>query len=275
MLLRQIKSVIDQLVLIDKQALSQSSKESPLHAYWLIGAAAVLLLAVHYLKLNSSFRPILAFVSETLYSDPNQLGRMLTTEGWHYLVPLVWWSFVHVIGYLLIPLLLAKYCFKAALSDYGLRWGVTHHHAGWYLLLVTPILFFIYCVSERQDFLSHYPFYRLAHRSWFDFICWELCYILQFIALEFFFRGFMVHGLKRNFGVKAVLVMCLPYLMIHFPKPWLEATGAILFGFFLGLLALLSRSIWGGVMVHLTIAITMDIVALLNTKGLPTEFWPP
>ena len=41
--------------------------------------------------------------------------------------------------------------------------------------------------------------------------------------------------------------MIVPYLMIHFAKPWLEASGAILFGLLLGVLALRSRSIWGGI----------------------------
>jgi len=39
-------------------------------------------------------------------------------------------------------------------------------------------------------------------------------------------------------------------------------------------LALRSRSIWGGVMVHVTIALTMDIAALLQGRGLPGAFLP-
>jgi membrane protease YdiL (CAAX protease family) len=66
----------------------------------------------------------------------------------------------------------------------------------------------------------------------------------------------------------------LPYLMIHFPKPWLEATGAIFFGLFPGMLALRTRSIWGGVLVHVSIALSMDLLALLQTRGLPVRWWP-
>jgi len=62
--------------------------------------------------------------------------------------------------------------------------------------------------------------------------------------------------------------------MLHFTKPWLEATGAILFGLFLGVLAFRSRSIWGGVMVHISIALSMDIASLLQTKGLPQQWLP-
>lgn len=68
--------------------------------------------------------------------------------------------------------------------------------------------------------------------------------------------------------------MIVPYMMIHLTKPWLEATGAIFFGLFLGMLAFQSRSIWGGVLVHISIALSMDIAALLQTKGLPQQWMP-
>ena len=46
---------------------------------------------------------------------------------------------------------------------------------------------------------------------------------------------------------------------------WMEATGAILFGLFLGLLALRSRSIWGGFLVHAGVAVTIaDISFIVN-----------
>jgi membrane protease YdiL (CAAX protease family) len=73
----------------------------------------------------------------------------------------------------------------------------------------------------------------------------------------------------------AIAVMVIPYTMIHFPKPWLEATGAIAFGFFLGLLALRSRSMIGGFAVHAIVALSMDLFALARTDRLPGPIWPP
>ena len=129
-------------------------------------------------------------------------------------------------------------------------------------------------VSFGEDFVNHYPFYKLAGRSWFDLLAWELLYLSQFVFLEFFFRGFILQALRPAMGANAVWVMCVPYLMIHFPKLWLEATGAILFGLFLGILALQSRSIWGGVLVHAGVAVSMDIAALLRKQEIPTQWWP-
>ena len=40
-------------------------------------------------------------------------------------------------------------------------------------------------------------------------------------------------------------------------------------GIILGTLALRTRSIWGGVLIHVSVAITMDLLALYHTVGLP------
>src|SRR5437879_11122927 len=84
--------------------------------------------------------------------------------------------------------------------------------------VMLPILFVI---SQNDRFQATYPFYKIATGQplWPRFWVWELSYGLQFIGLEFFFRGFMVHGTKHRFGFYAILVMTVPYCMIHFRKP--------------------------------------------------------
>jgi hypothetical protein len=39
-------------------------------------------------------------------------------------------------------------------------------------------------------------------------------------------------------------------------------------------LALRSRSIWGGVMVHASVALSMDLLAIAQTQQLPQRWWP-
>ena len=45
-------------------------------------------------------------------------------------------------------------------------------------------------------------------------------------------------------------------------------------GVVLGTLAMKTRSIWSGFLIHVSIAISMDVAALLQTRGLPSQFWP-
>ncbi len=91
---------------------------------------------------------------------------------------------------------------------------------------------------------------------------YEAAYGAQFVALEFFFRGFLVHIPKRRFGALAVLVMVVPYCMIHFRKPLPETIGAILGGTVLGFASLRTGSIAGGILLHLGVAWGMDSLAL-------------
>ena len=50
--------------------------------------------------------------------------------------------------------------------------------------------------------------------------------------------------------------------MIHFGKPISETAGAIIAGIVLGFLSLNTNSILLGILVHVTVALTMDICAL-------------
>jgi membrane protease YdiL (CAAX protease family) len=236
--------------------------------------AAICLLLLNYVK----FFTVFTFTVNTLLTwfsdDAKTLFHHLRQHLFFPLMGEAWWSFWHILAFILIPVFVIKVILKDRLSDYGLGLGRLRERIKWYLLLVTPILCFVFMVSFRDDFSTHYPFYRQANRSWFDLLTWEILYLVQFICVEFFFRGFIIQACRPSFGVNAIFVMIVPYLMLHFSKPWLEASGAIFFGLFLGVLALHTRSIWGGVMVHISIALSMDIAALLQTKGLPQQWWP-
>ena len=112
----------------------------------------------------------------------------------------------------------------------------------------------VVAASRTQAFRDTYPFYRSANRS-YDRTCstWEAIYVAQFLALEIFFRGFILHGLRRALGANAIFVMIVPYCMIHYGKPMAETLGAIIAGLVLGSLAMRTRSIWGGVLIHVTV----------------------
>ena len=79
-------------------------------------------------------------------------------------------------------------------------------------------------VSRQPDFGTYYPFYKRASRSWFDFLVLGRMYFAQFFALEMFFRGFWLGALRRASGRAPSSSMAVPYCMIHFGKPYLEAT---------------------------------------------------
>jgi len=234
---------------------------------WVLACVSVSLLVLHYAKFSSNLQLLLDSI------DPSYWPR-LAANGWLELCGYLWWTLCHLLTFIVLPFLVIRLGFKQSVLDFGWRWNQVSTHWRGYLLLLSPILVFVVIVSFGEDFVNHYPFYDHAGRSWLDFLLWELLYMSQFVFLEFFFRGFMLNALRPAIGANAIWVMCVPYMMIHLPKLALEATGAILFGLFLGILALQSRSIWGGVLVHAGVALSMDIAALLRKQELPGSFFP-
>lgn len=181
---------------------------------------------------------------------------------------LLFWGVGQVIAYTVPPLLAIKLVLKERVRDYGVRIRGIGRHAPVYAMLLGVSVPFVVAASYTVAFQAKYPFYDLAPGEglWPEMALWWAVYALQFAALEFFFRGFMVHGLSGRLGYMAVFVMVVPYNMLHFGKPMAEALAAIVGGAVLGSLSLRSRSIWWGVAVHVGVAGTMDVAALIH-KG--------
>jgi membrane protease YdiL (CAAX protease family) len=187
-----------------------------------------------------------------------------------------WWVLSRATGYVVVPFPVWKLCFpEDSLLDMGLRARGFFRHAWIYGAFLAVVLPLLWLVSRQPDFGAYYPFYRSSSRSWYDFLSWEAMYFVQFFALEMFFRGFWLGALRRSMGSGAIFAMVVPYCMIHYGKPFLEANGAIIAGIALGSLAMKTKSIYQGFLVHVTVAGLMDWLALSHRHALPTVFWPP
>ncbi len=164
---------------------------------------------------------------------------------------------------------------RDSILDFGLRTRGFREHAWIYAMFITVMIPTMLIVSKQPDFGTYYPFYKNASRSWFDFAVWEAMYFAQFFALEMFFRGFWLGVLRKSFGSGAIFVMAVPYCMIHYGKPYLEACGAILAGIALGSLSMRTKSIYQGFLIHITVAAMMDWRSLRHRHCTPLTLWPP
>ncbi len=194
-----------------------------------------------------------------------------TLRGWggDQLANRVWWCTVAVITYAVLPWLVLRFAFGERLDDYGLKFRGAL--AAWrlYVVCVAVMVPLVWYCSTEERFQQTYPFLRVASAEEVraDLWKWELCYAAQFVGLEFFFRGFLVHGTKHRFGAGAVFVSVVPYAMIHFGKPMPEAFASIVAGVALGFISLTTRSIWLGAALHIAVAWSMDL-ACLARRGL-------
>jgi len=132
------------------------------------------------------------------------------------------------------------------------------------LFIMVPL---IVIASLQPDFLESYPrlnvkVVKTNYWQWFG--VYEPFYLGEFVALEWFFRGFLVVGMVRLLGHRAVLPMTVLYCVFHFGKPMGECIGSLFGGYILGVIAYYSRSIWGGIIVHMGVALFMDLAALAS-----------
>jgi len=180
---------------------------------------------------------------------------------------LTYWAVACVTCYFVIPSFVIVVVLREKLTDYGLGIAGALKDTWIYVLFFGTVLPALIFVSFDPHFQATYPFYDPppGESLWPRFWMWELLYLAQFFALEFFFRGFMVHGTRQRLGYYAVAVMMVPYCMIHFGKPMPETLGAIIAGIVLGSLSLKARSIWLGVAIHGSVALTMDFASLAQT----------
>jgi membrane protease YdiL (CAAX protease family) len=231
-----------------------------------------------------SFRPLLIFAGAAVFltlmeyfGDQDTFRRLFPSladdRRYGEIYRLGYWAVARMTGYGLLPGLLVLLLPGERLADYGLRLKGTGQHLWIYVTLYLAVLPLILIVSFKHDFQTYYPFLKHARGAvwnWRVLLVWELLYAGQFVSLEFFFRGFLLQSLRRQLGVYAIFAAVVPYCMIHYGKPFLEANAAIVAGIVLGTLALRTRSIWCGCLVHVSVAISMDVIALLQRHDLPS-----
>lgn len=135
------------------------------------------------------------------------------------------------------------------------------------LLMMVPL---IVAATFSSGFLKQYPQairmlnaaqlteYRLGYG-----LVFEGFYGVNFVVTEIFFRGFLLFVLSRWIGYGAVLPVAAFYVTIHYGKPLGETISSFFGGIILGVIALETRSVWGGVLIHLGIAWGMEIAAAL------------
>jgi membrane protease YdiL (CAAX protease family) len=247
---------------LSEQAQRQGAWDRKTTAVCVVAAINLTLLQYFGLSDRASWLPE-ALHSLGLDSLADRLTDIIVVGPHARLASLIYWVAACFLLYFVIPALVVRLGFRQRLSEYGLGLRGAFSHLKIYVLLFAIVFPVVILASAGDAFQRQYPFYKdYSNHIPPGFPIWECGYAMQFFALEFFFRGFMVHGLKHRFGAYAVLAMMVPYCMIHFGKPFPETLGAIVAGLVLGFLSLKTGSIWLGFLIHVSVALSMDMAAL-------------
>ena len=226
--------------------------------------AAVGLTCIAYFR-NPDYLELI--LKNTRYAD---IGTEAAHPTANNLYSLVWWVVVSVLFYFVVPALFVKFVQKRPLSEIGLSFKLETGFAKLLVTCVAIMLPIVYLMSLTNGFSTKYPFLHVYNGDPYfsaTLLIWELVYFFQFFGLEFFFRGFLVHSFKPSLGAYSIFAMTVPYCMIHFQKPMPETFAAIFAGIFLGWISYKYGTIWLGLVLHCTVAFSMDILALYH-KGL-------
>lgn len=197
------------------------------------------------------------------------LSSWFDPQDWQFLR-----SFVYNIYTLLImfiPLwLMYKLKYKKGLGHfYGIQIKGVKFGPYWLMLLgMVPL---IVGASFSASFLEMYPTYSVHRGNEFalhhsinsnwSFWIYEFAYIIDYASIEVFYRGFLIFIMVKYLGRHAILPMVAAYVWLHFGKPLGETIGSAFGGYILGITALYSRNIWGGIFIHMGVAFLMDVFA--------------
>jgi membrane protease YdiL (CAAX protease family) len=215
--------------------------------------------AIFSLKMSMSFTPLLS-----------------PDKHWnHYWNRIIYWPFRLSVLSLVLFILWKKYYRGPSF------FGLTVRNFEWkpyaaMLLVMVPL---IAAASTQPDFLQVYPKLSMVEadvnhlpNSWLYKLLFELSYGSDFISIELFFRGFLVLAFVKWAGADAVLPMACFYCSIHFGKPLGECISSYAGGLLLGIVVYRTRSIAGGLLVHLGIAWLMEVGGYIG-NGLAGQFF--
>lgn len=180
----------------------------------------------------------------------------------------VFWNKVIYWPVLLVIMLIQLAIVKRSDSGSGGFYGLTGKNLVWkpYIIMLLIMIPLIAVASTQPDFLHTYPklqnlegIDRLADIPWWKKLLFELSYGSDFLSIELFFRGFLIIAFVKWAGKDAILPMACFYCTIHFGKPLAECISSYFGGLLLGILVYNTRSVLGGLMVHLGIAWMMEL----------------
>lgn len=179
----------------------------------------------------------------------------------------IYWFLGDFITFFLLPFLLIVTIFKENLSSYGVNfreWNLGIRIALFSFVLFIPILWF---VSGSSSFASAYPLLESSKYDWNKFLLFQVFLLIFLFAWEFFWRGYMLFGLKARFGYYAIFIQMIPFVILHNGKPFLETSGAILGGLFLGVVAYRTGSFLYGYLIHYGVLFFIDFFAILRFRA--------
>ncbi|MCJ8313754.1 MAG: CPBP family intramembrane metalloprotease [Saccharospirillaceae bacterium] len=202
-------------------------------------------------------------------------SKSMNIDMFYYLSPII--NHLDSIVVIIIPLIVFYMLYEKRHLEhfFGIRQkGVDFTPYFWMFMIMAVVIFI---ASGQQSFLKYYPEVKRSHyiqvaqylgiSQYITLLIYEFFYMSSFIIVEVLYRGVLIFTMVRFLGKYAIYPMICVYCLLHLGKPLNEAISSFFGGFVLGVLAIQYKNIYGGIAIHMGIALLMEVfvyVRLLN-----------
>jgi membrane protease YdiL (CAAX protease family) len=151
--------------------------------------------------------------------------------------------------YVVLPVLVILVFLRDNPMDYGLRIG---HYRIWlyYVILTVVVSFPLLLISSRFTSVSQY------YARQFNYYEFLTSTVPELFAWEYLLRGFLLFGLKKQFGQSSIIIQMVPFVLLHLGKPELETLSCVITGLWFGWIAYRGKSFWPAFIIHVFINFT-------------------
>jgi len=221
-----------------------------------------------------SFKECFIFITVALitfvsihYATPPFFAKIWNNGETKFYSTIYWFS---ADGFLMlvVPVILILLVLKQKPSDFGFRIGDYKFgliSAGIFIILMLPV---IWIISGSESFAKQYPQGGNVIRDDISVLLYyELFVGFYMLAWEFFWRGYMLFGLKAKFGYYAIFIQMIPFFILHKGKPEIETFASIFAGLILGVQAWRANSFIYCFIAHWSIMIFVDTISVLRYKS--------
>lgn len=172
---------------------------------------------------------------------------VLILECYFVLLPQPLLFFVSAWFYLLLIPVVTLLLLGESIRHYGFSWNTWPFRTSHTVLIALGILLLVIGSSALPQVQEHHASKTPALPSVGKMVMIFGC---LYFAEEFFFRGFLLFGLRKQFGEFSIVLQAVPFALFHIGGPPIEVISSFFVGLLLGHIAYRTNSFLPCFLIH-------------------------